>query len=69
MFRKTIVCAFVVALAMGTALAGNTAEKEAATTGKQAQQAMADKMQAMKAEMMKCSVCKHMRRTSMSWRP
>lgn len=58
MLRKMIGTAVLaVAIAMGTAWAGDTATKQAATD-KQA--AAADKMQAMKAGMMKCSVCRVM---------
>ena len=60
MLRKLIGTACVLAIGMGTAWAGN-AVQQAATGGNQTQQEMAaGKMQAMKAAMMKCSVCKHM---------
>jgi hypothetical protein len=44
---------------MGVAWGGDVAKQAAATGSKEVAAASADKMQAMKAEMMKCAVCKN----------
>ena len=53
MLKKLTVAACMLSLAAGVAFAGAPAPKAAAMAG-------ADKMAMMKAEMMKCSTCKHM---------
>jgi hypothetical protein len=51
------VCALTIA--MGVAWGGDVAKQAAATGSKEVTTASAEKMQAMKAEMMKCAVCKN----------
>ena len=51
------VCALTIA--MGVAWGGDAVKEAAATGSKQVTAASAEKMQAMKAEMMKCAVCKN----------
>ncbi len=53
MFKKLTAAACMLTLVAGVAFAGTAATKAAGAAG-------ADHMAAMKAEMMKCSVCKHM---------